>query len=337
MQDLLLPGMRVEVALGKNKIYSGIVETLHDYRPENYIVKPIKSIIDKEPVVNEIQLQFWRWICQYYIATPGEVMQAALPAHLKLMAETRLEWIGIPTENANYQWSEEAYLATQSLILRKALTISELKTLVGVNNFAAVLNELLENEVVQINDSLEATYRPKKEKIVRLATEYSQEPALIALFKELERTAHKQLAVLMAYTEIDKKQGFVRQTDLIARSNATTAQVKALADKGVFIIEDKNVDRIIFQSIEHIKEIVFTPAQQTAYTVLETGLAQKNVALLHGVTGSGKTLLYIHKIRESIAAGKQAIMMVPEIGLTTQLVSRLHAYFGDSLGISLAL
>src|ERR1700761_5756198 len=150
MQDMLRPGMRVEVALGKNKQYAGIVERLHHDKPDAYQVKPVRNIIDDEPVVNEQQLKFWRWIGQYYMAAPGEVMQAALPAHLKLMGETRLEWTG--DENAQYQWSNEAWPAVDALIVRKALTISELRNIISTRHFAAVLNELLEQEAVQINE-----------------------------------------------------------------------------------------------------------------------------------------------------------------------------------------
>jgi len=330
MQELLQPGMRVEVALGKNKQYAGIVERLHNERPEAYQVKPIKGIIDDDPVVNEKQLQFWRWIGQYYMAAPGEVMQAALPAHLKLMGETRLEWIG--EDAAHYGWSDAANLAADMLILRKEITISELRNTIGTRHFAAVLNELLEKEVLQINEALEATYRPRREKVVVLATAHRNEPAMISLFDQLAK-APKQLELLMAYTELSVKQGLVKQNDLLDRTKATTAQLKALVAKGVFIIEEQNVDRILYKGDKEAKEIVFTPAQQKAYTELDNGLAEKNVALLHGVTGSGKTLLYIHKIKECIAAGRQAILLLPEIGLTTQLVRRLHAYFGDVLGV----
>lgn len=330
MQDHLRLGMRVEVELGKNKQYAGIVERLHNEKPELYLVKPIRGIIDSEPVVNEKQLQFWRWIGQYYMAVPGEVMQAALPAHLKLMGETRLEWVG--DESIVYEWTNEAWLAVDNLVLRKEITISELRNIIGSRHFAAVLNELLEKEVIQINESLETAYRPRREKVVTLAPEHKEEKALMALFKKLEK-APKQLELLMAYTEISMKLGIVRQADLLDRVAASAAQVKALADKGIFLIEEKNVDRIIYAAIKEQKEIIFTPAQQTAYDELNTGLQEKKVALLHGVTGSGKTLLYIHKIKECLAAGRQAIFLVPEIGLTTQLVSRLHAYFGDILGV----
>ncbi len=330
MQDHIRPGMRVEVALGKNKQYSGIVEKLHNYKPETYQVKPIKSIIDEVPVVNERQLLFWQWISEYYMAAPGEVMQAALPAHLKLMGETRLQWTA--GDNDTTEWSYEALTSVEALQMKKEITISELKNIAGSQHFAAVLNELLEHEVIRINDSLETAYKTRKEKIITLAPHYHSEPALIILFDQLQR-APKQLELLMAYTEISIKKDIVRQTDLLDRTGATSAQVKVLIEKGIFVIEEKDVDRIPARLPQAEKEIVFTPAQQVAYDDLNKGLGEKNVTLLHGVTGSGKTLLYVLKIKECIASGKQAILLLPEIALTTQLVGRLLAYFGDSLGV----
>jgi len=331
MEALLQPGMRVEVALGKNKQYAGIVARLHDEKPEAYQVKPIKGIIDSEPVVNKIQLQFWFWIAQYYMAAPGEVMHAALPAHLKLIGETRLLWM--PKENHEIlQWSNEAQLAVDAFEIKKEITISELREITGMRHFAAVLNELLEKEAVLINDSLEPSYRPRTEKVISLAYEFTEEKALIALFDELSR-APKQLELLMAYMELSIKNGVVLQQALLERTGATSAQIKALSEKGVFIIEEQQVDRIPLYANKEEKEIVFTPAQEQAYEALSKSLEEKSIALLHGVTGSGKTLLYIHKIRECIDAGKQAIFLLPEIGLTTHLVSRLRAYFGETLGV----
>jgi primosomal protein N' (replication factor Y) (superfamily II helicase) len=330
LQEVLCPGMRVEVALGRNKLYSGIVERLHNDRPEAYTVKPIRAIIDDEPVVQEKQLLFWQWVGQYYMAAPGEVMQAALPAHLKLMSETRLEWVS--DEFADLPWSDAAHLAVEALILRKEITISELRNIIGARHFAAVLNELLEQEAVRINEALETTYKPRREKIVVLAPEHKGEKALMALFDKLGR-APKQLELLMAYTELSVKHGLVKQSDLLDRTNASSAQLRSLVDKGVFLIEEKDVDRVFFGPATDPKEIVFTEAQQAAYTTLDEGLHEKNVALLHGVTGSGKTLLYIHKIKEVLASGRQALLLLPEIALTTHLVGRLHAYFGDALGV----
>jgi len=332
MQQALQVGMRVEVALGRNKQYAGIVERLHNEKPETYEVKPIRSIIDEEPVVNDTQLNFWRWIVQYYMAAPGEVMQAALPAHLKLMGETRLIWKGDVPLDGSVTWTDEGFLAAEALELKKELSISELRNIVGQRYLNAVLNELLEREAVVINDSLEPLYKPKKERIVYLATAYQEEETLSALFDQLAK-APKQLELLMAYIELSLKGKFVRQHDLLERSGASATQIKALSDKGVFIIEERDVDRLAYEVTEEAKEITFTQAQQEAYAELEQGLEVKNVALLEGVTGSGKTLLYIHKIKACLAEGKQAILLLPEIGLTTQLVSRLYAYFGDDLGV----
>lgn len=330
LHDLLMPGMRVEVTLGKNKQYSAVVQRLHNEKPDSYQVKPIKSIIDEVPVVTPKQLQFWKWISDYYLAAPGEVMQAALPAHLKLMGETRLQWI-LPDDEPT-TWTEPAYAAVDALISRKEITITELRALVSVRHFAAVLNELLEKEAIRINEGLEQVYKPKKEKLVLLATPHKSNDALSALFGLLTN-APKQLEVLMAYVEINHKKGFVRQAELLDRTNATSTQLKALTEKGIFTIEEKEVSRLATIVNDSPQQVVFTEAQQVAYNELQQALTHKNVVLLHGVTGSGKTLLYVRKIRECIAAGKQALFLLPEIGLTTHLVGRLLAFFGEEIGV----
>lgn len=331
MQDMIQTGMRVEVALGRNKLYSGIVSSLHNNRPELYDVKPIRNLLDEEPVVNEKQLQFWSWIAGYYMAAPGEVMQAALPAHLKMTGETRLQWAP-KHDDVVYEWSDEAFPAADALELRKELTISELRAITGNRHFTNVLNELLENEVVNIYDELETAYKPKKEKVISLAAEYKHDDKLHELFDNLQR-APKQLNLLLAYMEIKTKQGAVRQQELLERADASYAQVKALADKGIFVIEEVQVDRIGLKEPTEVTPLEFTPAQQKAYTELNMALQQKDVVLLEGVTGSGKTMLYIKKLKEAINAGKQALLLLPEIALTTQLVNRLYAYFGDELGV----
>lgn len=331
MQDIIAPGMRVEVALGKNKLYSGIVARLHNDKPEAYSVKPVRNLIDEFPIVNDIQLRFWDWVGKYYIATPGEVMQAALPSHLKLIGETKLIW-SPQYEDVVYEWSNEAFTAVEILEVKKEISISELRSIVGTRHLTSVLNELLENEAVFINDELETSYRPKKERVVILNPEHNNEEALHRLFDNLQR-APKQLDLLMAYTELSIKEGIVRQYDLLERTGATAAQVRALADKGVFIIEEREIGRLAFTERKELKDVVLTPAQATALETLDKGLEEKDVVLFEGVTGSGKTLLYIHKIRQCVEQGRQAILLLPEIGLTTQLVSRLYAYFGEELGV----
>lgn len=329
MQERLQRGMRVEVSLGRNRQYSGIVERIHNEQPEAYSVKPIKAILDESPIVNDLQLEFWKWIADYYVASPGEVMQAALPAHLKLEGETRLIWNG---EGRVFEWSDEAFMAAEALEMKKELSISELRAIVGNRYLNSVLQELLEQEAVLITDSLEPAYKPKTERIISLAAIYREEEALKDLFDQLEQ-APRQLSLLMAYVELSVKAGFVRQKDLLERSGASAAQIKALCDKGIFISEEKDVDRLMYEGIAEATEIIFTHAQRRAFEELDQGLKQKAVVLLEGVTGSGKTHLYIQRIKDCIKQGQQAVFLLPEIALTTQLVSRLYAYFGSSLGV----
>lgn len=310
MQDHIQVGMRVEVALGRNKLYSGIIGRLHADNPDSYQVKPIRALLDEEPVVNETQLSFWRWIADYYIATPGEVMQAALPAHLKLTGETRIQWLPA-NDDVVYEWSDNAFQAAEELERKKELKLSELRAITGIRNFAEVLNELLENETIIIHDELENAYRPKKEKVVQLNPVYKAEDQLHKLFDELQR-APKQLSLLMAYIELSVKYGAVKQDALLERASASAAQVKALADKDIFRIEEVAVDRIASGNMATIGEVLLTPAQQKAYDELETALYEKEVVLLQGVTGSGKTMLYIKKLKECIAQGKQALLLLPE-------------------------
>ena len=270
------------------------------------------------------------WIAAYYAAAPGEVMQAALPAHLKLSAETRLVWV---MKQESQQWSNDAIPAVNALQYHKQITISELRNLVGKKRFIAVLHELLNAEAITVNDALEATYKQKTERILTLSEAYKQETALMPLFETLQR-APKQMEALMAFLSMSgKEQKEVRQELLIKENNAAAAAIKALVERGVLNVSEQIVDRIQLTRPESIAEIHFTPAQAEAYTSMENGLAEKNVVLLQGVTGSGKTLLYIQKIRESISQDKQALLLLPEIGLTTQLVRRLYAYFGEELGV----
>ncbi len=332
LRGLVQPGMRVEVPLGRNKQYAGIVANVHDRQPENYRVKSIRNILDEISIVNDIQLQFWNWIANYYMASPGEVMQAALPAHLKLSGETRLQWMPAH-DDVLYEWSALTAPAAAFLEEKQEVKLTELRELVGQKSLSEVIYELLEQEVAVINDALESPYRPKKERFVKLTEEYEKEENLIQLFDSLQR-APKQLELLMAYVQFSGQHQFVKQADLIERTGAGAAQIRALVDKGVFILEEMAVDRIIFQTkSEELKSVHLTKAQQLAYDQLGAALETNKPVLLQGVTGSGKTLLYIHKIREVLATGKQVLLLLPEIGLTTQLVARLYSYFGEELGV----
>ncbi|MFA6151761.1 MAG: primosomal protein N' [Chitinophagaceae bacterium] len=324
-------GMRVEVALKGNKFFAGIVQDLHNNKPDTYEVKPIRSILDQSPVVNELQLKFWDWIEKYYIASPGEVMNAALPAHLKLMSETRLEWADKPHHDS-VAWSNQTFLAVENLLLKKELTISELRQIVGPSFLPQVINELIENEVVYLNEGLEPTYRPRREKVLFLADEYKEESILHQLFDKLHKSLVQQ-KLMMGFLSLSKLTGFVLRAELLDYTKATAAQLKPLIEKGILKVEERDADRLNYVASEKAGPIELTEAQTKAIETVRHSFEEKDVCLIQGVTGSGKTLLYIKLIKDCIEQGKQAIFLLPEIGLTTQLVTRLHAYFGEEMGV----
>ncbi|MBS1588285.1 MAG: primosomal protein N' [Bacteroidetes bacterium] len=330
MQDVLQIGMRVEVALGKNKLYAGVVAAVHNQQPDAFQIKPIKSILENQPSVSEIQLQFWQWIGEYYLASPGEVMQAALPAHLKLAAETRLVWLRPDYE---VDWSPEADLAVAALQLKNEISLSELRNIVGVRAFAQVVEELIEKQVVLIKDELEPTYKPKKEKFISLSIAYHKnDEALSKLFDTFAK-APKQEALLLGYLQLSHDNQFVRQQELLERTQISAGVLKTMIEKGVFDMNEIEVDRLYFKQNTSIQEFVLSPAQKLAFESLSECLQHKNVVLLEGVTSSGKTLIYVEKIRVCLREGKQALFLLPEIALTTQLMKRLHGFFGDKLGV----
>lgn len=330
-QDKLVPGMRVEVSLGKNKIYSGIVLQTHDYRPESYAVKPIRNIIDDDPVVFPLQLRFWQWIAQYYLCNLGEVMNAALPAHLKLMSESLLLW-NEAFPQPPHDLSDDAFIVAEALHIRKQLTIGEVRQLLEGKNTAKAINELLEAEVATVTEILEERYKAKTERYVFLEGLYEAEEQLTQVFKELEK-APKQLVLLMTFFQMKQQSQAVSLAELLKKAKATTAQLNTLVDKGVLRTENIAVDRVAFLEDKKDTPFELSDEQQAALEQVEAGWDKHNVVLLHGVTGSGKTLLYVQLIRKAIQQGKQALFLLPEIALTTQVVNRLRAYFGDELGV----
>ncbi|MBS1783780.1 MAG: primosomal protein N' [Bacteroidetes bacterium] len=330
MQDVLQIGMRVEVALGKNKLYAGVVADLHNHQPDAFQIKPIKSILENQPSISENQLRFWQWVGEYYLASPGEVMQAALPAHLKLAAETRLVWLS-PDYEVN--WSPEAELAVATLQLKNEITLNELRGIVGARAFAQVVEELIEQQAVLIKDELEPTYKPKKEKFISLAIAYHKnEEALSRLFNSFAK-APKQEALLLGYMQLSHGNQFVLQKELLERTQVSAVVLKMMVEKGIFDVEEMEVDRLLFKQNISSQEFVLSTAQKHAFETLSESLLQKNVVLLEGVTSSGKTLIYVKNIQSCLQEGKQALFLLPEIALTTQLMKRLLGFFGDKLGV----
>ena len=323
-------GCRAEVVFGKNKKYAGIIKSISKDKPD-YETKDIINIIDDEPVIYAKQLQLWKWISDYYMCSEGEVMAAALPTHLKLSSEAIL----IYNEEYGEDFAaldDEEYLLAEALLIKKELKITEVRQVANIIHVYPLIKRLIEKKVCFIWESLSDKYKEKKENFVLLNPEYSQDEKMIELMDELGR-APKQLELLLSFLHLSKTEGEVSQPQLLKKSGASAAQLKGLTDKKVLFIQKRSIDRI--QSLPKKMEVNFelNDSQKKALQEIEKAFEKKDVCLVHGVTSSGKTQLYIKQIEKFVGEGKQVLYLLPEITLTAQIIRRLQLYFGGNIAI----
>ena len=334
LMEAVKVGCRVEVNLGKSKKYAGIVKRLHKKKPDFFETKDILNVLDVEPVVFEQQLKLWEWIASYYMCSEGEVMAAALPAHFKLSSETIL----VLNEEYGDDFSaldHDEYLVGEALLIKKELKLTEVQQILDSSHVYPVISRLVNKKVCFVWEALKQTYSPKKETYVLLNSEYDNEDNLSALLnedKKLQR-AEKQMELLLSYLHLMKTEGEVTKPGLLKKSGATDAQLKGLVEKKILRVEKRNVDRVQYLPKNVQIDFELTEAQQKAYHQVQESIQIKPVCLLHGVTSSGKTNIYIKLIEEYIRKGKQVLYMLPEIALTSQIIRRLQKHFGGYIGI----
>jgi len=324
-------GCRVEVNLGKSKKYAGIIKRLHDEKPEFFETKDILNVLDTEPVVFEEQLKLWEWIAAYYMCSEGEVMAAALPAHFKLSSETILVY----NEEYGDDFSaldHDEYIVGEALLIKKELNLSEVQQLLDSSHVYPVINRMIHKKVCFVWEALKQTYSPKKETYVLLNPEYDNEDKLSDLLNNWTK-APKQMELLLSYLHLVKTAGEVVKSSLLKKSGATDAQLKGLVEKKILWTEKRIIDRIQYLPKNVQIDFELTTAQQKALEQVKEQLLAKPVCLLHGVTSSGKTNIYIKLIEEYIRQGKQVLYMLPEIALTSQIIRRLQKHFGGYIGI----
>lgn len=331
MQEEIRPGCRVEVNLGKNKKYAGIVKRVHDEKPDFFEPKEILNVLDTEPVVYEEQLQLWEWMASYYMCSEGEVMAAALPSHFKLSSET----IVVFNEEYGDDFSaldHDEYLVAEALLIKKELKLSEVQQVLDSSHVYPVINKLIQKKVCYVWEALKQGYAPKKENYVVLNPEYNKEDKLSDLLNNWSR-APKQMELLLSYLHLIKTIGEVTKAELLKKSGASDAQLKGLVDKNILIVERRSVDRLQYLAKNIRIDFELSTLQQEAFEKIKTSFLEKPVCLLHGVTSSGKTQVYIKLIEQYILEGKQVLYMLPEIALTSQIIRRLQKHFGGYIGI----
>lgn len=331
LAQLVQTGLRVEVPFGKNKHYSGIVERLHRETPP-YPVKPVLAVLDQISILSPKQLQLWDWIADYYCCTLGEVMQAAMPSHLKLSSETRLVFNEEYGDNFSALDAEE-YLIAEGLLLRKEITVDDARLILNKKTIFPVVQRLLNHGVLLLREELQERFRPKMVSAVRLAAPYNEQPELLREVMTQLAKKERQLEILMAYLTLSKRQPLVLKQELLQKADVTEASLKTLVKKEIFEIYAKPVSRLGgFE--DAISDLDALSAQQTrALEEVRSAFAEKKPTLLFGVTGSGKTRVYIELIREVIQRGGQALYLLPEIALTGQITQRLQKAFGGGLAV----
>lgn len=329
--DFIQVGMRVAVPFGRNKVYTALVVEKHHRQPALYEAKDIHEIIDIEPVVTTEQIKFWTWLAEYYMCTLGDVYKGAMPSQLLLESETIIQW-NDKAEIKSEELDDAEYLLYEAMQIQSILKIDEVIAILNRKKVFPVINSLLTKGAILLQEEMVEKYKPKQIRYVRLAEEYLQEDGLTKLM-ELVNRATKQRELVLKYFQLQatqKKDVSVKQ--LIEEGESSQAIVNALLEKGIFESYYLNHDRVVFNDATS-EGIQLTDEQSKALWEIEQQFKEKEVVLLHGVTASGKTEVYIKLIEKFLAQEGQVLFLLPEVGISTQLVQRLTAYFGNQVAV----
>ncbi|WP_144891853.1 replication restart helicase PriA [Flavobacterium tiangeerense] len=328
----LKKGMRVAVPFGKSKVYTALVIEIHQNQPSLYDAKDINQILDEAPIVTEIQIQHWQWISSYYMCAIGDVYRGALPSALLLESETVISQKSNSFVDPN-QLSDDEFLVYEALQQQNSLKIQDIISILNKKNIFPVIQKLVDKNILVLHEEVQENYKPKLVRYVRLHPKFDSNQGLNELLETLKNAA-KQRDVVMSYFQIsatEKKPITVKK--IIEVSHSSSVIVKALIEKEIFEDYYLQQDRVLFEGKLTEDLLELNTYQQLALSEIKDDFSTKEVCLLHGVTSSGKTEIYIKLIEEYLKSGNQILYLLPEIALTTQLVGRLRAYFGDKVAV----
>lgn len=328
-------GARVIVPFGSRKMYTALIYEFHTDSPENFEPKEVWALLDDSPIVGNHQLDFWNWLSTYYNCTLGEVFKAALPSGFKLESESVVTLVEDFEASQPLKKNEQQML--DLLASRGEMSVADLSKSMEQKNVLPIVKRLMDIGALALNEEVKEKYKPKTETYVRMSPFYYDEEHLHQAFDSLGK-ARKQLNLLMYYLQYSQfltKDNVleISKKDLLERSGSTPAILSALLEKGYLEVYSKEKGRLDTSSGRVQEMHPLSEEQKRAYREIMVLFRQKQTVLLHGVTSSGKTEIYIHLIEEVLKLGKQVLFLLPEIALTTQITNRLKRVFGSQLGV----
>jgi primosomal protein N' (replication factor Y) len=325
-------GIRVEVQFGKNKLYTALVIEVHSNKPDAYRPKSIISLIDEDPIIQPIQLKFWKWMASYYCCTLGEVMNAALPANLKLTSETIITISPLFDDDFS-DMNDKEYLIAEALSIQSELPIEEVRKILDQKTVYPVIKSLLDKKIIYIKEDLKEKFKPKKVHCLRLQEPYRSNPPLLEEAFELLSRSTRQVEAMMAYLQLEKQSDYVRRQDVCKKANVDGSVIKAMQKKGVLEVYEREISRLGSYEEDTIEAHELSEQQKRAIKEIDESFEENQVVLLHGVTGSGKTRVYMEYIKKALKKGEQVLYLLPEIALTAQLITRLQKIFGNEIAV----
>ncbi|SDQ06640.1 replication restart DNA helicase PriA [Chryseobacterium soldanellicola] len=330
--SVIQAGMRVLVPFGGKKIYTGIVFEIHNQTPENFVVKEVISILDDQPILPSEQIHFWNWLSEYYLCNLGEIYRFAFPSSLKLESETYLKLKPNAVIDFEILDVNEMYMV-QALEVRQLINLTDIEAFIPKKDIIKTINSLIDLQYIEIDEKITEKYKAKEVAYVKINEKLLSNENLTIILSKLDKAPkQKELFLSILSRQSDNPENFIKKSDVFAEGHFAQSHFKPLLDKE--LIEEYYIQKDRIESYngetEEIEDLS-EPQKQSKIEIDEAFNEGKNV-LLHGVTSSGKTHLYLDKIEECINEGKNVLFLLPEISLTKQITQRLEKKYGRQLG-----